>query len=85
MSEASRLEEELRKEHEHNGAVEQGAMATFAQCNKIQARLEEAEATAACYGRKTIAKLEEMVRMPTEVGTQAENSQYLECGQFQVV
>ena len=41
MSDASRLAEELRTEHEHSGAVERGAKATFAQCNELQARLEE--------------------------------------------
>ena len=70
VSDASRLAEELRTEHEHSGAVERGAKATFAQCNELQARLEEAEATAASYGRKMIAKLEEKVRMlESELGT----------------
>ena len=70
MSDASRLAEELRTEHEHSGAVERGAKATFAQCNELQARLEEAEAAAASYGRKMIAKLEEKVRMlESELGT----------------
>merc|ERR1711997_120316 len=40
-----------------------GAKATFAQCHELQLRLEDAEATAASYGRKMIAKLEEKVRM----------------------
>ena len=70
MSDASRLAEELRTEHEHSGAVERGAKAIFAQCNELQARLEEAEAAAASYGRKMIAKLEEKVRMlESELGT----------------
>merc|ERR1711997_679236 len=47
-----------------------GAKATFAQCNELQARLEDAEATAASYGRKMIAKLEEKIRMlESELGT----------------
>ena len=41
VSDASRLAEELRTEHEHSGAVERGAKATFAQCNELQARLED--------------------------------------------
>ena len=46
-----------------NQASERGAKATFAQCNELQQRLEDAEASAASYGRKMIAKLEEKVRM----------------------
>ena len=63
VSDASRLAEELRTEQEHSQAVERGAKATFAQCNELQVRLEDAEATAASYGRKMIAKLEEKIRM----------------------
>ena len=63
VSDASRLAEELRTEQEHSQSVERGAKATFAQCHELQLRLEDAEATAASYGRKMIAKLEEKVRM----------------------
>ena len=70
VSDASRLAEELRTEQEHSQAMERGAKATFAQCNELQQRLEDAEATAASYGRKMIAKLEEKVRMlESELGT----------------
>ena len=78
VSDASRLAEELRTEQEHSQSVERGAKSTLAQCNELQQRLEvsiqlvdtslycdcqDAEATAASYGRKMIAKLEEKVRM----------------------
>jgi len=70
VSDASRLAEELRTEQEHGLAAERGARASFAQCNELQARLEEVEATAASYGRKMIAKLEEKVRMlESELGS----------------
>merc|ERR1712107_446410 len=63
VSDASRLAEELRTEQEHSQSLERGAKSTFAQRNELQQRLEDAEATAASYGRKMIAKLEEKVRM----------------------
>ena len=70
VADASRLAEELRTEHEHGSAAERAARASFAQCNELQVRLEEVEATAASYGRKMIAKLEEKVRMlETELGS----------------
>jgi len=63
ISDATRLAEELRTEQEHSIAAERAAKSIFAQCHECQERLEEAEANAASYGRKMIAKLEEKVRM----------------------
>ena len=70
ISDATRLAEELRTEQEHSMAAERAAKSIFAQCHECQERLEEAEAAAASYGRKMIAKLEEKVRMlESELGS----------------
>jgi len=70
VADASRLAEELRTEQEHALTADRLAKASQAQCSELQGRLEEAEAVAASYGRKMIAKLEEKIRMlESELGS----------------
>jgi len=70
VSDAARLADELRTEQEHSTTAVRLVKTSEAQCNELQARLEDAEIVAASYGRKMIAKLEEKIRMlESELGS----------------
>jgi len=70
VADASRLAEELRTEQEHAMTADRFAKSSQAQSSELQSRLGEAEALAASYGRRMIAKLEEKIRMlESELGS----------------
>jgi myosin heavy chain 6/7 len=71
MIDAARLADELRAEQEHAQAVEKERKSMEIAMKDLQARLNEAEANALKGGKKTIAKLEERIRiMEQELDTE---------------
>jgi myosin heavy chain 6/7 len=77
MADAARLAEELRREQEHAGQIEKLRRALEAQVKELQARLDEAEASALKGGKKIIQKLEQRVR-ELETELEAEQRRYQE-------
>ena len=76
-ADAARLAEELRHEQDHSGQIEKLRRALEAQVKELQARLDEAEASALKGGKKTIQKLESRVR-ELEVELESEQRRYTE-------
>jgi myosin heavy chain 6/7 len=71
MVDAARLADELRAEQEHAQNVEKERKSMEIMMKDLQARLNEAEANALKGGKKTIAKLEERIRiMEQELDTE---------------
>ena len=77
MADAARIAEELRHEQEHAGQIEKLRRTLEAQVKELQARLDEAEASALKGGRKIIQKLEQRVR-ELEVELESEQRRYTE-------
>jgi myosin heavy chain 6/7 len=77
MADAARLAEELRHEQEHAGSIEKLRRTLEGQVKDLQARLDEAEASAMKGGRKIIQKLENRVR-ELEVELEAEQRRFQE-------
>jgi len=63
MMDAARLSDELRAEQEHAQLVEKERKSMELMMKDLQARVNEAEANALKAGKKTIAKLEERIRL----------------------
>jgi len=62
MADTSRVSDELRHEQEHAGQIEKLRRNLESQVKDLQARLDEAEASALKGGKKIIQKLESRVR-----------------------
>jgi len=62
MLDAARLAEELRQEQDHAGSIEKMRRTLESQVKELQARLDEAEASAMKGGKRMIQKLEQRVR-----------------------
>ena len=77
MADAAKIAEELRHEQDHAGQIEKLRRALEAQVKELQARLDEAEASALKGGKKIIQKLEQRVR-ELEVELENENRRYTE-------
>jgi myosin heavy chain 6/7 len=77
MADASRIAEELRHEQDHASQIEKLRRSSESQVKDLQARLDEAEASALRGGKKTIAKLETRVR-ELEVDLENEQRRYAE-------
>jgi peptidoglycan hydrolase CwlO-like protein len=63
MLDAARLSDELRAEQEHAQIMEKERKSMEVAMKDLQARVNEAEANALKWGKKTIAKLEERIRV----------------------
>ena len=61
MQDAARLAEELRQEQDHAGHIEKMRRTLESQVKELQARLDEAEASAMKGGKRMIQKLEQRV------------------------
>jgi len=77
MADASRIAEELRHEQDHASQIEKLRRSLESQVKELQARLDEAEASALKGGKKTISKLETRVR-ELEVELENESRRYAE-------
>jgi len=77
MADASRIAEELRHEQDHAGQIEKLRRNLESQVKELQARLDEAEASALKGGKKIISKLESRVR-ELEVELESEQRRYAE-------
>ena len=62
MGEAARLADELRAEQEHANQIERLRKQLESQVREMQARVDEAEASALKGGKRQVAKLEQRVR-----------------------
>jgi len=77
MSDASCIAEELRHEQDHGSQIEKLRRSLESQVKELQARLDEAEASALKGGKKIISKLESRVR-ELEVELESEQRRYAE-------
>ena len=77
MTDAARIAEELRHEQEHGAQIEKLRRTLEGQVKELQARLDEAEASALKGGKKIIQKLEQRVRK-LEVELENEQRRYAE-------
>ena len=77
MADAAKIAEELRHEQDHASQIEKLRRALEAQVKELQARLDEAEASALKGGKKIIQKLEQRVR-ELEVELENESRRYSE-------
>jgi len=77
MADAARIAEELRHEQDHASQIEKLRRSLESQVKDLQARLDEAEASALKGGKKIISKLENRVR-ELEVELENESRRYAE-------
>lgn len=76
-ADAARIAEELRHEQDHSSQIEKLRRALEGQVKELQARLDEAEASALKGGKKIIQKLETRVR-ELESELESEQRRYTE-------
>lgn len=62
VSDAARIAEELRQEHEHGSQIERLRRTLESQVKELQMRLDEAEANAMKGGKRMLQKMEQRVR-----------------------
>ena len=72
MGDAAKLAEELRQEQDHASHIEKTRRTLECQVKELQARLDEAEATAMKGGKRIIQKMEQRVR---ELEVELDNEQ----------